>query len=492
MSNTIDCEGGRTAPSFIKYFPRIKSYTGCEKATVIAGRLEFWFSKYQSGFYKFLEPCGHRLYRAGDSWSEEVGFSRKVFNRAFDLIGIRYKSKSEFKNAEDKFQGKLYASYHDRKTNRTYFVRNHAIANAFFGSRGGDISREKSISQPTNQLGSQMRIKTLKSPQTETSPSVCNTNSISNAEQFEQKRAVPGTANLVRSINNNLKQKKTPSLKDTHAETQTAKPADFEALTEGMILIWKEEVGDLGVESVSQPLLNRLYKTLSRFFSGSLEIWRSFCRKIASSKFLMGEAKNRFFKKAWITWAIKEESIELIHAGHFNCGDREVAKSSDVVAVESQIQGLRSEKDKLLMRKSRVEDEVRQNRKSSVRKALAEMTPEDLQEARDSFEAEMRAQDSATGLGFREMRWNMPFVETLFEMFLRSRLESQLFPESLEDQIDQALTDSGIQLQLEQIEIQEAELISKLNGLTGATAVGLSSATNLNEFRKNAERYAAA
>lgn len=113
-------------------------FSGSEKATVIAGSLEFWLKKYHSGFYKFLEPCGHRLYKEGHSWSEEQGLSRKVFNRAFDLIGVRYKSKSEFKVAEDKFQGKLYASYHDRKANRTYFVRNQAIANEFFGSRGGD------------------------------------------------------------------------------------------------------------------------------------------------------------------------------------------------------------------------------------------------------------------------------------------------------------------------------------------------------------------
>jgi len=492
MSNTIDCEGGRTTPSFIKYFPRVKSYTGCEKATVITGRLEFWFSKYNSGFYKFLEPCGHRLYRAGDSWSEELGFSRKVFNRSFDLIGVRYKSKSEFKSAVDKFQGKLYASYHDRKTNRTYFVRNHAVANDFFGRRGGASIQGDSISRPVNISKPQVKTKPSKSYSDVTSPSVCNTNSVSNTESVAQKRAVPGTANLGRSFNNNLKQKKTPFLKDTRAETQTAKPDDFGVKTEGMILIWREEVGDLGVESVSQTLLNRLYQTLSRFFSGSLDMWRSFCRKIASSKFLMGEAKNRFFKKAWITWAIKEESIELIHAGHFNCGDRDVAKSSDVLAVENQIQQVRTEKDKLLMAKSRIEDEVRQNRKAAVRIAMEKLTPEVLQEARDSFEDDMRGQDTVTGQAFCEMGWNMTFAETLFEMFLMSKLESQLFPESLESQMEQALTNSGIQLQLEQIEIQETELMARLNALADATAVGLSEATNFNESVKNAGVYAAA
>ena len=446
MSYIIDCEGGRSSPSFIKYFPRIKSYTGCEKATVITGRLEFWFSKYQSGFYKFLEPCGHGLYRAGDSWSEELGFSRKVFNRAFDLIGVRYKSKSEFKNAEDKFQGKIYASYHDRKTNRTYFVRNHALANDFFGSRGGTTVQNGPISRPANISKTQVKMKPLKSSSTVTSSSVCNTNSGANTECVEQKRAVPGTATLGRSSYNNLKQKKTPFLKDTHSETQVAKPDDFGELTEGMILIWKEEVGDLGVQTVTSSLLTRLYQTLSNFFSGSLEKWKSFCRKIASSKFLMGEAKNRFFKKAWITWAIKEDSIDLIRAGHFNCGDRELAKSSEVNTLEAEIQAARTKKEGLLLVKSRIEDEVRQKRKLAVRNAISEMTSETLQVARDSFETEIQTQDSATGEAFREMGWRMPFAEMLFEAFLMEKFDSGLFPSPLEVQVEQALEASGVVL----------------------------------------------
>ena len=492
MSNIIDCEGGRSSPSFIKYFPRIKSYTGCEKATVITGRLEFWFSKYQSGFYKFLEPCGHGLYRVGDSWSEELGFSRKVFNRAFDLIGIRYKSKSEFKSAEDKFQGKLYASYHDRKTNRTYFVRNHALAQEFFRGRGGDALRNTSLSQSPKGLKPETKIKDASSLPCVRSNSISNINVLTNTEPDHNKRAVPGTATLGRSINNNLKQKKTPSLKDTRAETQVERPDDFGVLTEGMILIWKEEVGDLGVQIVSSALLSRLYQTLSRFFSGSLEMWKSFCRKIASSKFLMGEAKNRFFKKAWITWAIKEDSIDLIRAGHFNCGDRELPKSSEVIALDAQLQAVRAEKEKLLLVKSRIEDEVRQKRKLAVRNAISEMTSESLQEVRDSFETEMQTQDSATGEAFREMGWRMPFAEMLFEAFLMEKFDSGLFPSPLAVQVEQVLEASGVVLQLKQFEIQETELISKLNEMSADSDFGSFLATNLNEgFERRVSNWAA-
>ena len=91
---------------------------------MLQGQLNYWFSKKPQGFYKFLEPCKHPLYKQGDSWSEELGLSRRVFNSTFDAIGVRYKTKTEFMKAKDKFQGKLYASYHDRKKNQTFFVRN--------------------------------------------------------------------------------------------------------------------------------------------------------------------------------------------------------------------------------------------------------------------------------------------------------------------------------------------------------------------------------
>src|ERR1700722_1386327 len=112
---------------YTKFYHSLQSFTGSATSTLIIGKLEFWFAnpKYKEGFYKFVEPCAHPLYREGDSWSEELGISRKIFAKAFDLIGVRYKSKSAYLNAEDTFQGKLYASYRDRKTNCTYFIRNH-------------------------------------------------------------------------------------------------------------------------------------------------------------------------------------------------------------------------------------------------------------------------------------------------------------------------------------------------------------------------------
>ena len=91
--------------------------------------LEKAFKEKPEGFFKFFEPCSHLLYQRGKSWREETAWPRKKFVKAFDLIGVRYKSKSAFLKAKDPFQGKAYASYYNRKTNCTFFYKNPALKN---------------------------------------------------------------------------------------------------------------------------------------------------------------------------------------------------------------------------------------------------------------------------------------------------------------------------------------------------------------------------
>ena len=107
---------------FIKFNPNINNYFGNDKSSIIVDRLEYWFSKCENSFYKFLEPCDHALYRVGDSWLEETGIKRKTFKKVFKLFGTWYNSKSEFLKQDDPFNGKLYSAYYDRKLNRTFFV----------------------------------------------------------------------------------------------------------------------------------------------------------------------------------------------------------------------------------------------------------------------------------------------------------------------------------------------------------------------------------
>lgn len=107
------------------YDPSLNKVTGSVTATLLFLQLEHWF-KVTKGkpFYKFLEPCEDPQYRKGDSWTEELGFTKPEFRTAFSHIGKVYKSKKAYMESTDKFEGKCYLSYYDRMKRITYYMRN--------------------------------------------------------------------------------------------------------------------------------------------------------------------------------------------------------------------------------------------------------------------------------------------------------------------------------------------------------------------------------
>lgn len=109
----------------ICYYPELVKRVGSINAALMMAQLEFWFKVTEGRpFYKFLEPCGHELYKEGDSWAEELGMTSSEIRSAFKRIGTIYKSKRAFMESEDVFKGKPYASYYDRIRKTTYYLRN--------------------------------------------------------------------------------------------------------------------------------------------------------------------------------------------------------------------------------------------------------------------------------------------------------------------------------------------------------------------------------
>jgi hypothetical protein len=112
----------------IPYYKELRQVAGSVTASILMQQLDYWFSK-QDGepFYKFKAPCENDYYKSGDSFTEELGFSIEEFTNAFAKIGFSYKSKTEFENTVDKFQGMFYCSYFDRKEGLTFYFRNHKL-----------------------------------------------------------------------------------------------------------------------------------------------------------------------------------------------------------------------------------------------------------------------------------------------------------------------------------------------------------------------------
>ena len=71
----------------ILYRPQFNSFTGSPLATILLSQVAYWWDK--SGakpFYKFKEPCNHKMYKKGDSWCEELGFTRRLFDSALRFL----------------------------------------------------------------------------------------------------------------------------------------------------------------------------------------------------------------------------------------------------------------------------------------------------------------------------------------------------------------------------------------------------------------------
>ncbi|MAU01414.1 MAG: hypothetical protein CL608_30100 [Anaerolineaceae bacterium] len=75
---------GRT----IAYHPNLNQVTGSVLASLLLRQIVYrWENNARQPFYKFSAPCQHPAYRTGDSWQEELGFSRTEFETARRRLG---------------------------------------------------------------------------------------------------------------------------------------------------------------------------------------------------------------------------------------------------------------------------------------------------------------------------------------------------------------------------------------------------------------------
>ncbi|MBP9682672.1 MAG: hypothetical protein KBD76_14810 [Bacteriovorax sp.] len=452
--------------SYIKFYPTLQSAIGSDRAALIFGKLEFFFSnpKFESGFYKFSEPCDNPLYRKGDSWSEELGISRRVFNKAFDLIGTRHKSKFAYLSAEDRFQGKAYASYHDRATNRTYYIRNHDFVSQFlekanvFKKKSSSSSEKKDWEKEASEVSKIADIKETSaekaapSQTTNLPPQGCSWNG-QNGRSYAS-----GSLSF---------HKKTSSLKPNDS-TSPPLPETLEAdvkMTEEIVKIWNEEIGELGVRTVTKSLATRLNETVKTFFNESIESWKDYCQTISSSKFLMGEAQNKFFKKAWITWAIREENINRIMSGDFRLGDRPTNRDKEVENINVEINELSNKKEIIEEKIKNIQEIEQKKRNNTLKEKIKSFSEEEMKNFEKEFEDFLEKENNAMTEEFRKNRWKGLFVSTYFDDFVEDAVSTQLFKSTYEEDADQAVSASGLLKILEVTCEKLAELKQKKKAL---------------------------
>lgn len=111
----------------VPYIRELRQISGSILGALIIQQLDYWFDKYPDGFYKFLEPCEHQLYKAGASLTEELACSADEFRTAFDRIGVRHPSEAACFAGEGPFFDKYYASYREPRSGITHYLRNHEL-----------------------------------------------------------------------------------------------------------------------------------------------------------------------------------------------------------------------------------------------------------------------------------------------------------------------------------------------------------------------------
>lgn len=238
-------------------------------------RFEFWFHKKPKGFYKFIKPCNHRLYTSGDSWCEDLSLSENTFRKYAKIFCRSYPSKESFLKKEDPFMGKPFASYHDRLKKLTFFVKNpcfdKSTLSRFF--RSLDCA------------------------------SVCVSNN-----------------NKINS--NNINPPKSPLNKNPKREEGSISHGDLEKdnqnipdMAQTIYNIWTEETKEhIKTPKLSPHFVQKLLEAFRNHFGSCVEAWRNYCKKVASSDFLMGKVTSF---KAWLIWVIRGDVIEKVRGGAY-------------------------------------------------------------------------------------------------------------------------------------------------------------------------------
>lgn len=131
----------------ITYRPRLNEITGSVTATILLQQILYWWNKNGAQkFYKFKEACSHDKYTVGDSWCEELGFTRSEFDTAIKKIGQKVSKKTQ--KDESKFV--YYNTTIDRLT--YYEINEASLSKALFQLYVNQQSRFTQINNPALDL----------------------------------------------------------------------------------------------------------------------------------------------------------------------------------------------------------------------------------------------------------------------------------------------------------------------------------------------------
>jgi hypothetical protein len=113
--------------------------------------LEEIFDKHPDGFYRFISPCKSPYYEAATSICEQTGTPSITISNRLSKLCATYRSTTSYNDSlrlfgeDGVFQGMPYLRYMDKRSYKTYFMRNakgvESIANGIPFKRTYIISK---------------------------------------------------------------------------------------------------------------------------------------------------------------------------------------------------------------------------------------------------------------------------------------------------------------------------------------------------------------
>ena len=103
-----------------------------------------------------------------------------------------------------------------------------------------------------------------------------------------------------------------------------------------MLKIWNEIIefkneDHKKLTSKREKLLNL---RLKEFFNCDISLWKDFCKKIVSSKFLMGEVTNF---RIQLDWVLEEDNMIKVLENSYKVGDRTITENKDSNVIEQEL-----------------------------------------------------------------------------------------------------------------------------------------------------------
>ncbi len=318
--------------------PKIKQHFGVSAALVLQ-QLHYWLSK-ENLSYGVIDENGYQWIRnTYEQWREQIQvLTLSTLRRAFStledknvIVSKRFTEKSRYAGGNQvKFYtinydqleaimgdlGKASINRPSRLAEQNHGAGDTSLKTAVYYSQKNATSSEQQFVQIqfencSKQPNHLLKMNTLPA-QNEHPLYITNTTSENTSKKTSLSR-------VSQHIENTKRQ-------GVDVETtQPDKLAERDKLnySEEMIALWNEIIEQTSNKiALTKKRSQHLNAAFKQFFNSELAEWETFCCKIASSKFLMGDIKAF---KANLDWSIRFETIQRILEGGYSFGDRVVS-----------------------------------------------------------------------------------------------------------------------------------------------------------------------